>query len=467
MSRRSVWCVHALLILALGAAQAGFAGEQSDIRGMGMARASAASSVGYDAIGENPANLVLPENGTVVIGFLRFGVHVGTDMTSYGIFRKYFNGIETATGREPRYLNDEDKQAILNGFAGSTGRIASDFEFRPLGVAVHLPKLGSFALTMTDRVAMMGDIPRAYAEFLLYGNPPGSVYDFSKTKAQASWLREYALSYARTLPSPAFVSSLTGGVTLKLIHGFGYASLEHTNTRFETALNGALHGQVGMKSQTAGIGLLQAMSDSGDVTFFPAPAGTGFGVDLGVNAEVNEFLRVGIAVTDIGAVSWDKDIEVATVDSTITIDNATVDTQRKSIENAFHGTHGPGDPFSTSLPTTLRIGGSVELHRLPWVKRILFGEMTVAADMAVGFKDVPGTSTSPRFALGVEYRPLAFLPIRMGGSLGGETHSNFSLGFGLRLGGFDFDLATENVGWIFNRDNLQAASVALGFKIRV
>jgi len=96
MSRRSVWCVHALLILALGAAQAGFAGEQSDIRGMGMARASAASSVGYDAIGENPANLVLPENGTVVIGFLRFGVHVGTDMTSYGIFRKY------STASKPR-----------------------------------------------------------------------------------------------------------------------------------------------------------------------------------------------------------------------------------------------------------------------------------------------------------------------------------------------------------------------------
>jgi hypothetical protein len=443
------------------------AGEQTDIRGMGMARAAVAASHGLDAVGENPANLNLFDRGTVEIGLLWVGARIGTDMTTYGIFRDYFNGVVTDSGRVARYLTDTDKRAILGGFAGSTGRVSSDVEFRPIGVAISLQGLGSFALSMTDRVSASADIPRSYAEFIFYGNPPGSVYDFSNTRASAQWVREYSLSFARPLPSPRFLQSLSGGVSLKLVHGFGYASMEHTSTRFETGTDGVLRGRVGMTSQTAGIGLLQAMGDSGSVTPFPAPAGTGWGIDLGASAEINDYLRVGIAVTDIGLVSWNHDIEVASVDSTITIDNATVDSQRNAIESSFHGTHGPGSAFSTSLPTTLRLGGSIEMHRVPAIRRFLFGEMTVAADMVVGFHDVPGTSTRARFALGIEYRPLTFLPIRLGGSLGGETRSNFSLGIGFHLGGFDLDLATENMGWLFNRDNLQAASVAFGMKVKI
>jgi hypothetical protein len=467
MSLKNQYPWRTLLTVVILLQGIGMAGEQTDIRGMGMSRASVASSRGLDAVGINPANLDISERGTVVIGLLWVGASIGTDMTTYGVFREYFNGVATDSGTVARYLTDPDKRAILDGFSGSAGRISSDLEFRPIGIAVHLQGLGSLAVTMTDRVTATADIPRSYAEFMLYGNPPGSVYDFSGARVSAQWVREYAVSAARSLPSPLFLQSLTGGISLKLLQGFGYASMEHSNTRFETTMNGVLHGEVGMTSHTAGIGMLQSMGDSGSVTPFPAPAGAGWGIDLGVSAEVNDYLRVGIAVTDIGIMSWNRDIEIASVDSTITIDNATVESQRKAMEDAFHGTRGPGNGFTTSLPTTLRVGGSIELQKFPAIRHFLFGDMTVAADMVVGFHDVPGASTRARFALGLEYRPLSFLPIRMGGSLGGETRSNFSLGIGFHLGGFDLDLASGRLGWLFNHDNLHAASVAFGMKVRI
>ena len=42
-------------------------------------------------------------------------------------------------------------------------------------------------------------IPAQYVRFLLYGNPPGSVYDFGATAVNAWWTREYAMTLATTL----------------------------------------------------------------------------------------------------------------------------------------------------------------------------------------------------------------------------------------------------------------------------
>ena len=46
------------------------AGEQTNIRGLGMARTSVAASRGLDAVGINPANLALPDDGTVTISLV-------------------------------------------------------------------------------------------------------------------------------------------------------------------------------------------------------------------------------------------------------------------------------------------------------------------------------------------------------------------------------------------------------------
>ncbi len=440
-------------------------GERTNIRGMGMARTFVASSVGLDAVGINPANLVAPEAGTVTIGLMPVGVHLGSDFLNYGLYQDYFTGVETGDGREPRYLTDADKQSILASFPNGVGRASAHAELRLFGVGVRLGDLGSFAVTITDYVSANAMVPRDYPEFLLYGNTPGSVYDFSETSGYATWLREYAVSYGRALPCPAFLQTLSGGIAVKLIHGFGYFGIDRFATRLATSPEGVLSGMVDMHGQISGIEPL--VGGSGSFSPFAAPAGTGFGLDLGVASDVNDYLRVGLSVTDIGSVRWTGNTEEVSSHAVLYMDDPLNEAQRDSIENSVNGDTRPGPSFSTNLPTTLRVGASVELHKVKALQRLLWGEWTVACDINLGLVEAAGSPTAGRFSMGLEFRPWSFLPLRTGASFWGADHFKLAFGIGFHFGVYELDLASEHMNFLFSEKSLSHGSIAMGMRVRI
>jgi hypothetical protein len=199
---------------------------------------------------------------------------------------------------------------------------------------------------------------------------------------------------------------------------------------------------------------------------FPAPAGVGYGVDLGASGEVNELLRVGLSLTDIGTVQWTRELTENTALRSIHLDRITDPAQRDSLEDALRGEKRPGESFRTALPATLRLGAAVELHRLPAVRRLFAGELTVAADYIQGLVEVPGATTVPRGSLGLEYRPWPFLPVRTGVAFGGGEGVVVAFGFGLHTGVFDLDLATESLGWLLSPESSGTGSAAVGMRFR-
>ncbi len=456
-----------ILLLTVGSTLIAFAGgERTNIQGVGMARTFVAVSRGLDAVGINPANLAAADEGTVTIGLMPFGIHLGTDFLNYGLYNEYFTGVESGSGREPRYLTDPDKQVILGSFPEETGRASAQLEVRPVGLSVFLGKYGRVALTLTDYVTVNAMIPRDYAEFMLYGNTPGSVYDFGETSAYATWLREYALSYGMTLPAPSFVQSLSAGVSIKLIHGFGHFEIDRFNTRLVTGTDGILQGSIDVHGRVSGSEFLRG---SGETSFqpFPAPAGRGLGFDLGIASDVNDYVRVGISVTDIGSVDWTGNVDEIVSVGDLTMDDPLNEAQRDSIEHAVMGETRPGRPFTSHLPTTLRLGASVELHKVPALKKLLWGEWTFACDYNHGLVDGAGALTTGRLSMGLEFRPWSFLPLRTGVSFGGADHFNFALGFGFHAGPFDLDLASEHLNFLFSEESLSHGSVAVGMRIRI
>jgi hypothetical protein len=441
-------------------------GERTNVQGMGMARTFVASSRGLDAVGINPANLAVPDEGTVSLSLIRFGVHVGNDFLNYGMYKDYFTGVETDSGRVGRFLTDADKQNVLKSFPDGVGRIASQIEVRPVGLAVQLGDFGTVALSVTECVMINGMVPRDYAAFLLYGNTPGSVYDFSSTSAYATWMREYALSFGTALPCPAFLNSLSVGASVKLIHGLGYFGIQRFNTRLETGADGILNGKIDVLGRLAGMESFRGTDNAG-FQMFPAPAGTGFGFDLGVASDVSDYMRVGMAVTDIGSVEWTRGVEEMYAVAAIRMDDPLSGAQRDSIEEAVHGETRPGENFSSELPTTFRAGVALELHRVPALKSFLVGEWTLACDYNLGLVDGAGTARLGRFSTGLEFRPWGFLPLRTGVSFGGTDGFTFALGFGLHSGVFDLDFASEHLNFLLKEESLAHGSVAIGMRIRL
>ena len=458
-TRRGLSAVLATLLLASGAGPASRAGERTNVRGLGMAGSSVASSRGLDAVGINPANLALPDDGTVTLSLVPVGVGVGSDFMTLGLYNKFFTGVESPTGRIARNLSESDKQELIDAFPGGIGRIGADAEVRPIGLAIRFGKFATFAVTATERVAATAAIPASYAKFLLEGMTPGSSYDFSGATGSAAWTREYALSAGFALPSVPWFMSWSGGVSVKLIHGFAYASVTRDNTWLAAGTDGVLDGNIDIAGVTSHSNLAGSP--------FPSPAGSGIGVDIGLSAKLNDYAIAGLSVTDVGSMHWDGDVREMYGQGRMHLDDPTNSAQRDSLAHAVTGNTRQGGAFTVGLPTTLRMGVQFELENIHMLKKLLYGEMTAECDYRQGFSDFPGSSRVGILSAGLEYRPWQFFPIRTGVGFGGADHFNYALGFGLKLWMLQIDVASDNIGWLFSHDTFSRGSLGVGLTLKM
>ena len=440
------------------------AGGRSNIRGMGMARTFVATSRGIDAAGINPANLAFPDSGTVTVSIMPIGVHAGSDFLDYDLYTSYFTGVDTDTGRVARYMDEGDKKRVLDAFSRDLGRVSADVEATVVGISFRLSRIGAFALTMREQIYAFANLPRDYVEFIFNGNPTGTSYTFGGTEVRASWTREFALSFGASIRGVSFLRSFAVGLGAKLVKGYGYYEVQRFNTSLETSENATLTGVIDFLSRSAGEDPTRNRSLNA-YTFFPRPAGTGYGFDLGIAGAFNDYLSFGISVTDIGTIRWTKDARETYADTTIVVDDPLQGQQRDAIEDIVKGRKRSVGSFRTSLPTAFRLGFALAVHKLPALREMP-GELLVGLDYNQGFQETASTTTNPRVSLGVEYKPLPWLPLRSGVSFGGTDHVNLALGFGINAGIVDFELASENVTWLFVPKSFSHASIALGFRLR-
>jgi len=451
--------------------------ERASIAGVSMARTFVASSRGLEAIGTNPANLALGDHNRNVTFTLvpPFGASFGSDFLNYQIYNDYFTGVDTGgSKRAGKYLSDADKERILSIFPSGLAETHADIDVRLFGITVHSDYLGSFGFAVTERLAFNFDMPRDYARFILYGlDSLGSSYDFRGTDERGWWLREYSLSYARKLPDLSFATNIVGGITLKLVHGYGYVGTDHYNATFgNTVIRDSSGNIAGYKLEgNADFSLIRSGIDAfgeGKTSFnpFPTPAGSGFGVDIGFSAEVLQGVRAAFSITDIGSITWSQNTRERVGIGRFTITNPSAQSQRDSLENAFKGEERVKGDFSTPLATALRFGGSVQLDETGWTPW-LPGRLLLAAEIQQGFNTSPGNTTRPRISLGMEYRPVLFFPLRSGVSFGGSDRFNWALGFGFDLTYFTLDLGTENITAAFTPNSFNQFSIGLGMRVKI
>lgn len=471
-------------------------GERASIASLSLGRVSVATARGLEAVGTNPANLTLPhrewtyesawqtvthdsliewfdsvgniqtqvipavhdtllitKNSPPSVSFafapLAFGFNVGTDLLNFDIYEEYFTGVDIDGDgkREPRFLTDEDKNRILEIFPSGVAETHFDLDIRLFGLTIHNTTIGDIALTMTDRVAFNVNLPRDYARLFFFGlDSLGSYYDLTGTAIHGWYLREYALSYARMFPRVWRIKDFSAGVTFKLIHGYGTIITDrYTGSISNPVLpNGgyALNGNLSFRVLRS---LSENFSDSGSFSPFPKPAGNGFGVDLGVAGELYRGIRAAVSVTDIGSVTWTENTKETFGDTSVSFTTLTFQSNVDSVKDFVGGKDRATGEFNTPLATALRVGGAVQVDRLPFIKWFP-GQLLVSVEYHQGFNSSPGNTTRSRIALGMEYRPVMWFPLRTGMSIGGQDRFNWAAGFGFDFGGFNWNFGTENIG---------------------
>jgi hypothetical protein len=445
-----------------------------DARSMGMGKTYTAYSTGVYAIGLNPANLILEDD--VFIQFVTplplptVSAQGGISVLSLDEFNYFFGGING----ESRVLSEEEKQRLNSSFENG-GYVSGGSSAQLLSFGINAgEKVGAFGFAITDYSGGKGIIPSAIFDLALNGNPVDKVFDFSKAEVQAWWIRNYSLTYAGkfTDVGAGILEYITGGVSFKYVQGFAYAGTEHIGSYITTSDKHEISGKTDFLAFTSfsdnfGVDYSFDSTDSeSHFDLFPAPAGTGFGVDFGLTFSLKEFANISIAITDLGTITWKNNAAKFYSDGSLFLDDLTDDSHIDSLLDKMSATAEPVEDFSTGLASALRLGATFEISRLEDNK--FPGHLLFALDYNQGFNNLPGNSTKPRISFGFEWQPFNGFPLLRTGLEYNEVEGiNWTLGLGFVTSLLEFHIATTSFQTTFTPGTSSIVSASLSSRWKI
>jgi hypothetical protein len=435
-----------------------------------MGRTINAASRGVDALGVNPANIAISDLGNFNLNLAPTGIRMSTELLTYGLYKEYFTGVDSVGKRWAKRLESADMDKILSQMPElPKTRVKAE---AMLGASFQHPLFGGIGFAIIEHVGATITLSKDFFRMAAFGlDSAGSVYMFDGTKASAWWYCEYNLSYGRKLPVEIkFFKDLYAGIGLKFFRGYGISQPISQKSSFGNYPDPAnptqyiLKGNIDFLTTHTGVDFMNENSET-SFALFPDPVGKGTGFDIGLSGELINGVRVALSVTDIGKITWDKNVIESYGSGAINITSITNNLE-DTLKSIFKGKTRPGEAFDTYLPTALRLGFATEASDIP-VLKFLPGKLILAFDYLQGFNESLGNTTKPRFSLGTEYRVFPVLPLRTGLAFGGGDKVRWAFGFGLDLHNFSLDFATDNFGMVFIPKSFQTVSFSFGMKIRV
>lgn len=394
---RAAVAVALLLIAPVAGAQ-----TKTSVRASGMSAAYTAVADGVEASRWNPANLGFHDAPRLGIEILSSRAGIANNGIDLGLYNRSMGA----------HLDDQHKSDILAAIPAGGLDTEATAGASALGVQV-----GRLALSFGGEASAWSRLPHEVFQLVLLGNAEADSLDFSDADGEAISFASARLSAATTV-GPTPVGTVHLGITLRYLRGLAYGRLEQVQGSLITRSDG-LRGEAEAQLTTAG-------------------AGSGMGFDLGVAAELDHRWRAGLVLENAYArIRFDQDLErriyVAHADTLdlVTLEETDDPDSLVSSEERVEAL----DPFDVDLPRVLRLG--LARH----------GESSVLAlEYRQGFSQRASSTTTPFFAAGGEWRPLGWLPLRMGLSAGGREGRSASVGVGARIGSFRLDLAAATVG---------------------
>lgn len=292
-----------------------------------------------------------------------------------------------------------------------------------------------------------------------FASLPRQISDlFDGSQISLSWTREYNLSYGRKIIEKDSVFALYAGIGLKYYQGMGYVDV--------TSVDGNLSAFSSL-SPAFGIdyGDAAALNPSADTIsdgFLPKPVGQGYGVDFGVNVLLFNKLKIGVAVNNIGSMTWNGN--VYTVKDTIVFDTQSAGLENYNVGAQMGDIIGENGLFEwnglesrvVKLPTVVRFGASMEFGK----------KLEIGFDAILPTNDVPGPGDIDKAIIGFggDIQPIPWLRLSAGVMTGGNYDFSVPVGLTLIAGGGSFEAGIASRDAItFFTQNGPTLSLSTGF----
>lgn len=467
----------------------------------------------YHANFVNPANLMLQNDteNNFTVGLLGgISSSGGGGLANIAVYNKYFTKGLTVT--------DQIASDALDKWFGTNPnkmqKAGLQLDFIPIGISTR-GEDWSASLALRTRTLTYVGMNRGLAELGIYGLD-GDIFSSGRPvnmSAEAMTFAEISAGYSMkilTMPNLFGIFEnikIFAGAAPKLLLGTNYSRMNFNSTlriqrrddyieelRHNFAYSIETTGEV-TKQLNEYYNDRQDSSQDPRLGDYVEPAasdfyevkGSGFGLDLGVTAQMDfdlpvvgsafsgpERLRVGLSLTDLGSITFDKQFGRFMADDQLVWDGFKIDQER--IDNEFNGDEGeyynhvladsigkgvyggfePAEDqsVSKSLPSMLNFGAQLTLNKL-----------SVSMDLGTGFVERGINSKRVSLATGIEYKLLGFLPLRVGMRTGGYSSTSYSAGIGLAFNSFEFSVAASSVpNSSSNGTNVGAAWSGLVFR---
>ena len=450
----------------------------------------------YQSIGINPANLGYKptyENKTITIGLLEGGASVYSSALSKSQVEQTYIDFKGSNFTNAQKIN------AASQFANQPTSLNAGMTW--FGASYQHEKAGGFAFTIRDDFRYFSQFNTQTAQIMFEGfgapyfntltinnsngttsnipnsdtayihhqgqiasgsanNPASFSSIFGNSKMSMLYYRSYNLGYGKEFIINDLLS-INGGVDVKYLEGFGVLGVSEKNGSLNAY--GAFSPAFGINFGSASLN--NPSADTSKSTL-PKSAGHGFGADLGLNVTYKEKWRLGIAVTNIGSITYHtnvytlKDVQVSSL-STPGINGYNFLTQIPSlIGNGNNGLfQWKGDQkIVVQLPTQLRIGLSQKFED---------DRAHVGIDVVIPLNNQPGNLVNPYYALGGDFKPVRWIRLSAGISHGGLYTSTVNIPLGITFimgenGTWEFGVASRDFVAYF-KDNGPAMSIAFGF----
>lgn len=273
------------------------------------------------------------------------------------------------------------------------------------------------------------------------------------SQMKMSWMREWNLSYGRKLFEVDSTFALYAGVGIKYFQGLAYLDIRSENNQLDAF--SAMSPLFNIDYGTAADLNPSTVNGSG-----MKPVGHGFGFDLGVNAVLFNKLKIGVAVTNIGSMTWDGN--VYTVKDTLLydtqnagLDNYNIFTQMGDIlgENGLFKYDGLQSK-TVKLPTALRLGASMKIGKI----------LELGTDIIVPMNDEAANFNKAIIGFGGDIKPIKWLKLQAGFMSGGNYDFQIPVGITLiaKNGTYEAGIASRDAITFFSQ-NGPTLSMSMGF----
>ncbi len=466
---------------------------------LGMGGGGTAYVDGYHANFVNPANLMInptrkrPKRSLGLAGGI--GLRAGGTLLNLDVYDKYFTKGLTLEGELAENMLTE----LFGGTNSNLTRDASStFSLVPFGFS-NRGKKSSVSLATRVRVTESFNINRGFAEVGVYGLDPEELDDITPVNFSfgAVAYSEISIGYAReilSLPDLLFAKNvkLYAGIAPKYIIGIQQSTLDFNSTiqlqrngnsqyvnriihDFDYSLNtsGALAQDLrdfeADYDADNSVVIDDYIGDNGSAADVNA---TGFGLDLGATLEMDisgvpiidgffgktKTLRVSMSITDIGKLDFNKTPTAITANGEFDFTGAGNDKEpgdfyddlADSLQNQVYGDFDADDltGFEYELPTMYNFGAS-----------LVMGKLTTSVDYGFGFNDSGTNRKNSVLNLGLEYRLLGLIPLRVGTRVGGYSSNVYSAGAGIDLNFLELSAGLSIVG----NDTENGGAIATAF----